>query len=466
MLEQLQLKPNVKRWVVAYSGGLDSSVLLHVLHQLIQQGSIPSPVCALHINHQLSPHANDWQQHCEQHCRSLGIPFYTELVDVKLAGHGVEAAARQARYRCFEGFLKEDDCLLLGHHADDQAETFLFRLMRGAGNLGLSSMVKARPLGVATLLRPLLGVLRYQLERYAVASHLQWIEDESNASLDFDRNFIRHKMIPVLESRWQQAKKQLANTADRLQKSQGLLNDLAEIDLKQLDLRQERCGTSIDWSLLRTFSQDRINNIIRFWCQCEGHPLPNSQQLMQIQQQFFARNVMLSSAVVRWGRHGVKEGGVKQGGVKQGGMRQCEVRQFNCRFYLMTRLADFSPTEYSVEWDVSQPLHLDEAGQLVLSLQDHVDNDCHQHCLSVAKLNKKKLQVHWRQGGERCTPSGRSRSQTVKKLLQEYKLETWLRDRVPLLFMDEKIVAVGDLWVCQGFCANINEPGYLLEWSL
>ncbi len=450
MLEQLQLKPDVKRWVVAYSGGLDSSVLLNLLHQLIQQASIQSPVCALHINHQLSPNAHYWQEHCEQQCRSLDIPFYSETVDVKVTGHGVEAAAREARYRQFTGFLQDGDCLLMAHHADDQAETFLLRLMRGAGNLGLSSMAKERPLGDASLLRPLLNASRSQLEEYAEASHIQWIEDESNDSLHFDRNFLRHKVIPLFESRWVQVKRQLANTAERLQKSQYLLNDLAEIDLKQLDLRKERCGTSVDWSLLRLFNPDRIGNIIRFWCECEGYPLPNSQQLMQIQQQFFGSNAMLTSAVVKWG--------------------QCEVRQFNRRFYLMETLADFSPSNLpnnkSHEWDISQSLNLGGAGRLTAIRQDSADKNCHQHCLSLAKLSKKKLQVHWRQGGERCTPSGRSGSQMVKKLLQEYKLETWLRDRVPLLSVDGKIVAVGDLWVCEGFCASANETAYALEWSL
>ncbi len=187
-------------WLLAYSGGLDSSVLLHAASVVAHQRGIG--LRALHINHQLSEHAQRWQMHCEQQCAQLGVECLSVVVDVVNVGEGLEAAARAARYAVFSEQLRDQEQLLLAHHLDDQAETLLLRLMRGAGPAGLGAMQATRALAAGTLNRPLLALARASLETYAAQHTLSWVEDESNASLNFDRNFLRHQIMPQLQQRW------------------------------------------------------------------------------------------------------------------------------------------------------------------------------------------------------------------------------------------------------------------------
>jgi tRNA(Ile)-lysidine synthase len=441
MLAQMQTRPTTKRWVVAYSGGLDSSVLLHLSHIANQQLSKPKQICALHVNHQLSDHADAWQIHCQQQAASLSVPFFSEKVTINLSGAGIEAAARAVRYNVFEDFLETGDYLLMAHHSDDQAETMLLRLLRGSGVLGLASMPESRPLGQGELFRPLLQRARTELENYAKQNKLLWIEDESNDSLDFDRNFLRHQVIPDIEKRWPSAKKQLSSTAEHFQKAQSILIELAAQDLQNLNLQAERHGVSIDWRELKLLSEERRNNLIRYWCDCHKFSLPDAQQLQQIQQQFFSQNAMLTSAVVQWG--------------------DCQLRQFNQRLYLMPLLAVFENQEARFLWNIDEPLSLDGVGKL--AIKKIADKE--KSGIDPQKISGEAFQIRWRQGGERCTPVGRSSSQTVKKLLQEYKLETWLRDRVPLIYDNNELVAVGDLWVCEGFAAENANTGVQINWQ-
>ncbi len=445
MLAQLQSKPNISRWVIAYSGGLDSTVLLHVVAKANKNLTSPKTVCALHVNHQLSPFADTWQQHCQQQAEQCDVGFFSRVVELKQEGQGVEAAARKARYDVFESFLEAGDCLLMAHHSDDQAETLLLRLLRGAGVLGLGAMPYERALGKGMLYRPFLDCSREELTEYIKQHHINWVEDESNESIAFDRNYLRHQVMPLLAQRWQQAKKQLVKTAVRLQKTQQLLNDLATLDLQQLDERIERYGFSIDWKKCKALDQERISNLLRFWCESKNITLPNGQQLQQIHEQFFSSNAMLTSAIVKWGNY--------------------ECRQFNQRFYMMPSLGTFFQPNECIEWNVKQSIDLGSAGKLSATstvLSNTVD--------SIKVLNSeilgKAVTIRWRKGGERCTPAGRASSQLVKKLLQEYQLETWLRDRIPLVYVDEHLAAVGDLWICEEFVAKHNESGIQLEWIL
>lgn len=446
----IQINPKLNRWVVALSGGLDSSVLLHALVEANQKLAQPLSLAALHINHQLSPHSDEWQAHCQRVAGDLGVEFLTDTVDIDVRGKGLESAAREARYTVFSRFLSAQDCLLMGHHADDQAETVLLRLMRGAGVLGLSGIPSVRPLGDTHLLRPLslrpfllrplLQQTREQLTEYAQHYALTWVEDESNESEQFDRNYLRHQVMPLLAERWPQVTKRLVKTAVHLQEAQTLLHDLAEMDVQKLDSRAERYGVSIDWKALKQLKPERISNVIRYWCEQQSLSVPDSEQMQQIHEQFFSSSAMLTSAVVNWG--------------------SVELRQFNQRLYLMQILDKFSSAKEEVIWNVKTDLDMGSAGHLVLS------EDSGQAMTFPDVFDKKTVSIRWRVGGERCTPMERSSSQTVKKLLQEYKLETWLRDRVPLIYIDEQLAAVGDLWLCQEFALEKGEPAVNIKWLI
>lgn len=422
--------PSAQRWLVALSGGIDSTVLLHAVVSANRQLETPLPVIAIHINHQLSTQALDWQEHCKRYAHTVGVEYIHETVDVARDGKGVEAAARDARYRVFESYIQPGDCLLLGHHQQDQAETLLLRLLRGAGVRGLAAMPRSRAIGEGQLLRPLLDVAQADIEAYADEHKLQWVDDPSNASNDYDRNLLRNQVLPQLRERWPSADKTLAQTSERMQQTEQLCRELAEQDLASLGLCAARWGQCIDFKSLQQLSFVRITNLLQYWCRQSGLPVPEGEHLEQIQQQFFSAQARLSSACVSWSR--------------------TQLRQFSGRLYLMPELPAFQtntqPANNEVPWHTDSILDLHGAGSLRAERLMAKTGDLPAATSKHVCLAPGNYSIRWRQGGERCTPSGRAHSQTVKKLLQEYQLETWLRDRVPLIYRDDTLVAVGDLW--------------------
>ncbi|MEE3095431.1 MAG: tRNA lysidine(34) synthetase TilS [Pseudomonadota bacterium] len=200
LIAQIDSLQTASRIFVGFSGGADSHSLLHALVELSRREALP-PIIALHINHGLHEDANDWSAHCAAVASDLGVEFHERVVSVD-AGASPEAQARDARYSVFESFLASGDVLLLGHHLDDQVETVLFRLIRGAGPSGLAGIPEKRPLGRGLLMRPLLGIPRDQIETYAGSHQLAYLHDGSNDDTRYDRNFLRHEVLPLIESRW------------------------------------------------------------------------------------------------------------------------------------------------------------------------------------------------------------------------------------------------------------------------
>jgi tRNA(Ile)-lysidine synthase len=264
----LSLEPwrNARTWRIAFSGGLDSTVLLHLLAHLAKTQSLPA-LSAIHVHHGLQVAADAWPQHCQSVCDALGIAL--QIVRVKVqAGASLEQAAREARYAAFGDVTLADDLLLTGQHRDDQAETLLFRLLRGAGVRGLSGMPIQRPMGQGRLVRPLLDVTRAELEAYAKAHQLSWIEDPSNQDRQFSRNYLRHQVMPLLTSRWPQAQASMARSAAHLREAQGLLDELAQIDLAQAATPSEFewLGLpSLELAPLMKLSVARQRNLLSHW---------------------------------------------------------------------------------------------------------------------------------------------------------------------------------------------------------
>lgn len=427
---------------VGYSGGLDSHVLLHVIIELIGKKRIT----AVHVNHQLSSNSDIWQKHCEDRCLELGVDIICKTVSIKNRGTGIEGAARDARYSVFEKLLKKNDLLILAHHADDQIETMLFRLFRGSGIKGMSGMPISRILGNGELYRPLLPFFRRDLESYASANQINWIEDDSNLDIAFDRNFIRHKLIPTINERWPNSPLKLNRSANIFAESDFLVNVLAQKDFKIVTEVSERVGWSISIDKLNGFETIRQKNILRYWFNLHNLTLPSYAVLDN------ALNQMISSKIdaepiVSWG--------------------DLQLRRFNKKLYLLP--LNFEDPNYSVKkkkgrelleknsikWDGSSQLILPDSSSLCVKLK----------MKGGLRIDvKKNLEIRFRSGGERCKPKGRSGSNTLKKLFQEYSLEPWLRNNIPLIYIDNRLAAVGDLWVCDEFCAEPDELGIQLEW--
>ncbi len=415
---------------VGYSGGLDSHVLLHSMVKMLGADG----VTAIHINHQLSPNADAWQQHCQQACQDLGVVLIAETVRVELAGQGPEAAARDARYQVFEHHLRDGGLILLAHHADDQAETVLYRLLRGSGPLGLSGIPVSRPLGNGEILRPLLRYARQELQDYAVAAGLTWVEDESNRQLEYDRNFIRHQVIPHLADRWPDYTTRIATSAALCRDNEQLVDELAAQDLLTVGDRSERLGWSICIDSFQGLDSLRQANLLRHWSALHGFSRPGSQVMAALRQELLpARND--ASPQVTWS------------GV--------QLRRYQRRLYLLPVQPGQQETDKPLPWDVRVPLVLP-------------DNSClsgrSAMGVGLSLPDNGLLEVRFRRGGERCKPQGRKGSNTLKILFQEYGLEPWLRDRVPLIYFNGELVAVADLWVCEEFSATPEQEGVTINW--
>ncbi|MCU7250737.1 tRNA lysidine(34) synthetase TilS [Pseudomonas koreensis] len=420
----LNLKPwrNATHWRVAFSGGLDSTVLLHLLAHLAQTHALPV-LSAIHVHHGLQAAADAWPAHCQVVCDALRVPLHVVRVQVQ-AGASLERAARDARYAAFSSLTQADDVLLTGQHRDDQAETLLFRLLRGAGVRGLSGMPAQRALGQGSLVRPLLDVTRAELEAYAQFHQLHWIEDPSNQDRQFSRNYLRHQVMPSLTGRWPQAQASMARSAAHLREAQELLDELAQIDLA-------RCVTpsgfawlglpSLDLAALAGLSAARQRNALSHWLQPLTR-LPDTDHWSGWTDLVAAA----SDAAPVWR--------LADGELHRGAGR---VWWLSGHWLRTPQIHD--------EWrDPSQPLHLPDNGHVMFSGQTPAG----------------PLQIRYRQGGEVLELAGRGH-RDLKRLLNERAVPAFVRGRLPLLFRGEELLAVANLPGLDGSA----QDGWKLHWQ-
>jgi tRNA(Ile)-lysidine synthase len=267
-----------ERLCVGLSGGCDSVVLLHVLAGL----GLGERIQVAHVHHGLSPHADRWAAFCADYCRDLGVPFALERVTVdRSSGLGLEAAARVARYEAFSRCA--GNVLLLGHHQGDQAETLLFNLLRGAGVAGAAAIPRERRHQHLRILRPMLAVARQEIEAYARAHGLAWIDDESNSDTGLTRNFLRHAVLPLLASRFPAAEQRLAQAAGHFAEADALLGELACIDWQAVAE-----GDSLRLARLRELSLPRIKNLLRYHLRQLGWHAPATARLEEFSRQLQA----------------------------------------------------------------------------------------------------------------------------------------------------------------------------------
>ncbi len=420
--------PDGQHLWLAFSGGLDSTVLLHALASLRNEFSFR--LTALHINHGLSPQAAAWSERCEQFCRKRQIPFKSIAVDASAqAGEGPEAAARHARYRAFEGELEAGEWLLTAHHQDDQAETLLLQLMRGGGVAGLAAMPASRPLGHGALQRPLLEVSRSSLVSYAHQHELEWIDDPSNFDTSLERNWVRHELLPQLERRRNGIRRVLARSALHFGESDELLRELAAGDRFTC---LSKGGNNLSVAALNRLNPARCRNLLREEIRRHGLPLPTHAQLEQLRCELLTAAIDASPKVA-W----------------PGG----EARRFRDHLYLMSPLDP--PCSYQLAWDGAGPLVL--PGNLGwLELQRHLGEGIALHWLEGGML-----EVQSRQGGERCRLAGTDHHRPVKKLLQEAGIPPWLRERLPLLYINGELAAIPGLGTCHPFAVKQGQTGLM-----
>ena len=423
-LEATAGKPS--RYVIAFSGGLDSTVLLHALVSLRDELNIP--IVAIHIDHGLQDTSKDWRDHCRKTADDLGVDFLCKAVNVQFeSGKGPEASAREARYAALHAELAHNDWLLSAHHREDQAETLLLNLVRGSGPAGIAGIGAIRRFGPGWLARPLLEITRASLVEYADRQALQWVDDPSNADRRFDRNFLRHEVLPRLKSRWSDISARLQRSASHAGEASQLLANLAEIDLDTLGGEPQRLP--ID-GLLK-LSDARQRNLLRHALRRLGLSTPTAMQLSRILTEVIPARED-AQPLVSW--------------------PGASVRRYRNGLYLLPEKLLPLPEPIDVCGD-EVPLG---PGLGVLQLVPGAARGLSKQVL------ERHLRVGFRQGGEEFKPEGQSHTRRLKKLLQQEGVVPWMRDRLPLVYAGDDLVAVGDLWLAS---AALTEPGVAVVWK-
>ena len=424
--------PRGARVCVGYSGGLDSSVLLDLLARCRERSGID--LCALHVHHGLSPEADRWVVHCEARARALGVALAVERVAVERASAlGIEAAARQERYAAYA--RTGAPFVALAHHLDDQAETVLLQLLRGSGLKGLAAMAPEHPLlppppargpQVATLLRPLLDVPRETLRDYATARALAWIEDESNDSLEMQRNALRHAVIPVLAERFPAWRVTLARAARHAASADRLLAQLAAADL----------GDAFSGTGLAALDADRQANALRFFLAAQGLAMPSEARLADIARQLAGARSDAQVRIEHDGRWIVRHRG-------------------------MIAVVDAAPADaaWRHEW----------RGERELSLGAPRGRVQFSECRGEGIAHSAVLQGQWhfaaRAGGERMRLHAGRPTRTLKNLMQERGVPAWQRPAMPLLFHDDELVWVPLVGIAADHLCPPSGEGLLPVWS-
>lgn len=428
LLEALRRFPPKGRYLPAISGGVDSMVLLHALVSLPQAGH---PINAIHINHGLSPDSPARAELCQQVCARLAVPITVLDIDARSPpGESPEAWARDLRYGAMETMMRPGDIIVTAHHRDDNGETLLLQLLRGAGPHGLAAMPECRSFGCGWLGRPLLGYSRDQLLAYASRHHLNWIDDASNRDLRYARNFLRRRVMPSLTQRWPGCGSTLARAARQQAEAAMLLDRLAENDLRGV----VEPPNVLDVAAFKSLEDPRLRNALRFWIHRLGFSLPSEAKLDQIVKTVLGAKPD-ASPCVRW----------------QG----AEVRRYRNTVYLLAPSGALGPRSIFT-WTPDETLSI--AGGTLYAVRALGRG------IKASACEGGHLEVRLRTGGERCRPVGHAHHKPLKKLLQEAAIPPWVRERIPLIYVGGKLAAVAGHWVCHPFQAGADEQGWEPIW--
>jgi tRNA(Ile)-lysidine synthase len=423
LLEFKLTRTSYSRLFVAYSGGIDSHVLLHLCASV---ENLKPKITAVYVNHGLQAEAESWGKHCGQVCGNLGVNYLALTADAHAApGESPEEAARNARYAALKRLLAKNDLLLVAQHAEDQLETVLLQLFRGSGLKGLSGMPESMAFGEGFLVRPLLDVSKNAIIDYAVANQLEWIEDPSNQHTHFDRNFLRKEVIPLLKQRWRALDKTVSRSAKHCANAQDLLAIFADDLLTTVihfDDNILNLGRLKDYPLL----QQQL--IIRQWFQHLGLKMPSQDFVQRILEQVIAAREDADPILLTQGY---------------------SIRRYRDGLYCV------KPSQKKLDQDL---VWLSD--EPTLQIADDVFYEVvesHSGILSEQWQNS-KVTVKFRSGGESICVPDRNGHHSLKKLYQEAVIPPWERAEIPLIYLDDKLAAVGEHWISAAFYSESNEP--------
>ena len=417
---------------IAFSGGLDSSVLLN----LISDQFIPKDrITVLHINHGINNDSDKWEEFCAQIADGLGFNFKSwKLKDLDKISEDI---LRNKRHEVFKSWADHNDLIITGHHLDDHIETVLFRLFRGTGIQGLEGIREISKVRDINFYRPFLKNKKKEILKYAQEHNLSWVEDDSNRESKFSRNMIRNDLMPKIISRWPSIGKSIGKLSEEAKWNQKILTDIAREDLAYIGARKDK----INMQRLKSLSNERQKNVLVFWLNNENDIYVPSKLIFQIlstvaEPSSESRSFIIHSDSLNTDIRII---------VSSKEIRMVDQRSFRPL-----------PENLRLNWDLKKSIKI-PSGEL--STQESYGKG----------LDKKYLKddviIKARVGGERCKPFGRDKSQKIKNLFQEFEIPDWKRNSIPLIYINDRIAAVGDLWVCDEFHTNLDESGISIVWN-
>ena len=421
------LPPETERVYIAYSGGIDS----HVLLQLASQTEFKSKITAVYVHHGLQEEADSWAQHCEQVCQVLDVKFKFLKVNAKKSnGQSPEEVARDARYSALKNLLAKNDVLLLGQHREDQLETVLLQLFRGAGVQGLSGMPLTKAIGNGILCRPFLNTPKQVINNYAIENGLNWVEDPSNKNDDFDRNFLRNTILPQLRQRWPAIDKTVARSARHCANAFNITEDLANNLLSKLYEKQDQ---TLNITHLLELDIDKQHLVIRQWFSCLKLRMPSEKNLQRI-----INEVVLARSSAN---------------PEVQGRGYC-IKRYRHKLFCLIPKPELALIEQ--QWPKNQKiLNLNDEQQLQL-----IESDA--GILKSLWLNS-VISLRFRKGTEKIRLPGRSGHHTLKKLYQEKGIPPWERNDIPLIYINNNLAVVVGVGISadtfsnkKGECYQIN----------
>lgn len=416
--------PKPRRYVVLISGGVDSTVLLHAMGAIAD--SLSASVVALHFNHGLSPEADAWENKVTRHASSLGMVCYTESLNLDAEAGAVETRAREARYARLREWISAGDCCLTAHHGNDQAETFLLQALRGAGLAGLAAMPEHVRFGSGWLGRPLLPIARAQLQAWAEARSLQWVEDPGNRDMTSPRNRLRRWIWPDIASGWPAATRTLGRCAALAAEAAELIEEVASETLARIESTSK---DRLSVPALLELSGPRRRAVLRYWLRNNGVETPAAEKLQELEREYVLRDPGASAQLP---------------------LGSVRMRRFRDQLFVVHDLPE--PPEKALTLVPGEYRDLGALGRIGLII------DANGPVGPVVGMTN--IELRFRCGGETLRPAGEEHRRALKKLLQERDILPWMRFRLPLLYVDGQLAAVGDIMVAEEFAGR----SWRLDW--
>lgn len=421
-----------KRIGIALSGGLDSSVLLNIM---ANEPMLKDRITALHVNHNINTDADRWEEFCSEQSRKLGIPF--QSLKLNKTDNPSEDYLRSKRQEFFRQWGGDQDLIVTAHHLDDQVETILFRIFRGTGIKGIKGINQFSTIDGVNFFRPFLDIKKHDLKEYALKNNIPWVEDDSNEESNFSRNKIRNLILPSIRETWSSIDKAMIKLSKDADKSKQILDEIAQDDYSSTFSTHGL----IKLARINALSKPRKENLIYYWLVNINGLKANFAQIDQIYT-YLDRELVGPASFHFKTIEGESDVQII--------INSKEIRIMKDDH--KTKL----PKDLNLEWNLKDNIKI-SSGEL--SVVESLGKG-----LSTRYLKEGAI-IRARVGGERCKPYGRKKSQKIKNLFQEYDIPDWKREQIPLIYINDKIAAVGDLWVCEDFHTPAAEKGLSIVWK-